>query len=140
MEPRTRQGDDPEQVERFWAARHEGRGRTILYAAIVAGLVSLFIARVSEVQVYNDQVDRNRKNCQLVQEDRKAVGEFYDRQADNVLGDAREGIKPIKIKGTAFEDFGPLIVAQARENRRRADLTLQRVEDCAVVHPKRDFI
>jgi hypothetical protein len=136
----TRKTDDPEVADRIRTARSEGRKRTIIYSVVAAGVVSLFIARASEVQVYNDQVNRSRTNCNLVQEDRKTIRDYYDSEADQVLGDPKEGIEPIKIENTAFSEFGPLILAQAKEDRVRAGVYAKRIEDCNKVFPKRKVI
>lgn len=139
----TRQDDDPVVAQRIRNARREGRKWTIIYATIAAGLVSLFIGRAIEVQSQNDQVDRNRINCQLIQDDRldrldslREQAAAIGQQADNILGNKKPLVyvdrkpvgklvvgKPIpkanfdKPPYAAFESFKPLILAQAKQNR-----------------------
>lgn len=135
----TRHSDHPEDAARIVRARTEGRKRTILLSIIAAGLVSLFMARAIEVETANEQVDRSRKNCEIVMDDFRARAETLEKESDQVLGNLGKEppVHPIKLKGTAFEDFIPIIVAQAKDNRERAKEIRASIQNCNDVFPKR---
>lgn len=139
---KTRRNDDPDGAARLQSARREGRLRTIFYSAIVAGLVSLAVVRVGDVQNFNSQVDRNRKNCQLLQDDRRDRALEAARQAQTVLGDPNHNppIPPANFNSPEFVAFRPLrklLISQAKESRARSLRIEARVENCAKVFPKR---
>ena len=139
--PTTRASDDPRQAARIREARNEGRKRTIFMSIIASGLVSLFIGYAIEVSGSNAQVDRSRKNCENINHvvEIGLLGPL-DRQVDQTLGNAKKDIKPFKIKGTAFEDFEPLIVAQAHQAQRDAKDVRGLLADCEEVFKKRSPI
>jgi hypothetical protein len=124
-------------------ARHE-RARTIVYSMLAAGFVSLFIGHFIEVDTNNAQADRSRTNCQFLNERVKVSGERLVERADKTLGNPNhkdkngnpDPIPPLQIKGTAFEKFGPLIIANAKQDRQDGLANLQGVKDCKAVFPK----
>lgn len=139
----TRASDLQDGGERIKAARREGRVRTILYSAIIAGIVSLIVVRIGETQSYNEQVDRNRQNCQFQQDDLRDRADYLDEQADGVLGNKKKHIKPANFEippFSKFSDFKDVIVSQAVGNRKRATATRARIEDCTKVFPRRNTI
>lgn len=143
--PLTRLDDPPDGRDRVLAARREGRARTLFYSALVAGLVALVIVRLSEVETDNDQIDRSRVNCRLIQDDRRDRAETLNNEADRVLGNQKhvdengnpDPIPPLNFKGSGFEQYRPLIVANAKQSRTRARVILARIENCNRVFPKR---
>lgn len=64
---RTREDDPGELEARLRSVRREGRKRTIVMSMVAAGIVSLFIGRAIDISSNNAQVDRSRKNCELLQ-------------------------------------------------------------------------
>lgn len=140
MPPGTREGDDTNLAARFTAVRREGRKRTIVYSVIASGLVSLFIGRAIEVQGYNDQVDRSRKNCQAIQQDRRLDIATLQRQVDQTFGNPKKGIPPFDFKGSGFAKFEPLVRAQARKAALDAEAKRSRLENCDKVFPHRSLI
>lgn len=152
----TRSGDSPEMAARLRAARREGRKYTIIFSVVASGILSIFLARAIEVDQQNAQVGRNRTNCELVQDDRRAYfhdqlnnAQFYQDQVDNVLGNkhTHPPIKAINIDRGPFAKFKPLILSQAKANqkraqtlRRRARRTKSRIENCTKVFPKHNLL
>jgi hypothetical protein len=134
----TREGDPPELVERLEKVRSEGRRRTIFYSALVAGFVALLFGYFND----KDQAARSRENCQLIQDDRRVDYQRLTRQADQVLGNdtVKPPIPAFKFEGTAFEEFKPLIVAQARTARTDAIQLRERFENCPRVFPDPELI
>lgn len=147
MNTRHSDTDGKEFRERLIKARSEGRRRTIMYSIVASGIVSLFIGHLWERNSYNDQAERSRKNCELVNEDRRLAYEQLDSQSDNVLGDLGEmdgdpdeDVERFEFSGTAFEKFQPLIIVQAQANRERSRLYLERIIDCDEFFPKRAYV
>lgn len=111
------------------------RLRDLIYCTLIAGAVSLVIGRTIEIQSFNEQQQRSRINCVFAQRAIRLTADIYDEQADGILGDKKEHIKAFKIKGTPFEDFRPLLRAQARGNRIRSAAYERLKEDCNKVFP-----
>lgn len=136
-----------EEVLAERASRRGERTRTIIMCVAITGLISLFIGRAVEVTNSNKQQNRSRTNCVLAQRATLLTAQQFDDQADSVLGDEsdkdgdpNEKIKPLKIKGTSFEEFEPLIIAQARENRVRAREYQSLLRDCNEIFPPVKFL
>jgi len=135
---KTREDDGPEEEERAHQLRSEGRRRTIFLSILSAGFVALFIGRAIEVDSYNAQVNRSRENCASIQQVIDVIGiKALQRQADNTLGSEKRHIKPFKLEGTVFEDFAPLILAQAHQARRDLKAIHKLKQSCTEVFPKR---
>lgn len=135
---KTREEDGPAEEERARQLRSEGRKRTIFLGVVAAGFVALFIGRAIEVDSSNDQIERSRANCESIQRVIDVIGiRALQRQADNTLGNKKKHIEPFKLEGTVFEDFKPLIIAQARQARRDVREVSKLKQDCAKVFPKR---
>jgi hypothetical protein len=129
--------DLKEHPEHAWLIR-----RTIFWSILCAGIVALVIGRLIELDTLNQQANRSRKNCNLIQEDRRLQADTFALQADQVLGNPhrKPPIKVFVFKGTPFKKFQPLIVAQAKANRRRAKVYYSRIEDCKKVFPSYHFL
>ena len=132
-----RAGDDPDTAEFYTNRRRHFAFRVIMLSVICSGIVALGIIYVIELQARNNAVD----SCNLDMQSRALIASQYDEQADNVLGDPNETppIKAFNFKGTPFEDFQPLIVAQAKANRRRAGELAGSIRDCSQLFPRPRF-
>ena len=142
----TRRQQDKAIDTQIEVSRHE-RARTIIYSILAAGLVSLFIGHAFEVQASNDQADRSRKNCEFLN-DRLRISAAKDAaQADQTLGNPTHTDKngnpaPIppadfdKPPYEQFKGFKALIIAQAVQNRKDSQDTINGIKDCNEVFPK----
>lgn len=132
-----REARDIEEERHIKNAIMRERKRTIIYSIIAAGLISLFIGHAIDVDSSNKQADRSRQNCQFLNDGIKRAAQRLDQQASQVLGNPnhKPPIKPLKFKGTAFEQFRPLILAQARQQRLDAAATVKGIKDCAEIFP-----
>jgi hypothetical protein len=136
----TRTEDPPDGRERIAQARREGRIRTIFYSALVSGLVALAVVRVGEVQNFNEQVARNRVNCGLLQDDRIDRAVQLEETSDQILGNPKNDIPPAdfsKPPYSSFKNLKKLIVANAVQDRHRAQEIRGRIENCNRVFPER---
>jgi len=124
----ARVDDLPEDGERYKRQRRYERLRTVFISVVCSGLAALAIVYTVELHARNDAVDA----CQLEMQSRALDAAQYDSQADAVLGDPNEKppVKPFDFKGTVFEDFEPLIKAQAITNRRRAGEKARSIRNC----------
>jgi len=148
-----RDARDIEEERHIRDAIRRTQRRTIMWSAVIAGIVTLFITRVTEQQQFNSQSDRSRQNCEFLNDRLKVSAARLDRDAtdldtgaDNVLGNAHKKppLRPFKFKGTAFEPFQKIILANALQSRLKAkqdreDATATRagIKDCAQVFPHR---
>jgi len=132
-----REARDLEEERHILNAIRRERRRTIFYSIIAAGLIALFIGHAIDVSSSNKQANRSRQNCQFLNDGIKRAAARLDQQADQVLGNVhrRPPIPPFKFKGTPFEKFQALIVAQARQNRTDALVTRKGLKDCKDVFP-----
>lgn len=139
-----REARDIEEERHIAAAINRVRKRTVIQSIVAAGLISLFIGHAFEVEAANNQATRSRKNCEFLNDRLKVSAARDAAQADQTLGNPNhrdkngnlDPIAPLKIKGTAFEKFGPLIIAQAKQQRADAASTFKGIKDCNEVFPK----
>jgi hypothetical protein len=133
-----REARDLEEARHIQHAIRRIQKRTILYSAVIAGAVSLFLGHAIEVDNNNKQAVRSRTNCQFLNDRIRVSGERLKEQSDNILGNAhhKPPISPFKFRGTPFEKFQTLIVNQAKQQRADARETLSGVKDCNKVFPK----
>lgn len=129
-----------EERKRLIRAAKQSRKRTVMMSIISSGIIALFIGRAVEVNIYNNGISRGLDNCERVQEDRRLQANQYGMQADQILGNPAKGIKPFKLEGTPFEDFKPLIIAQAKVNRKNSIAYANRIENCNKVYVKQHVI
>jgi len=132
-----RAGDDPDDGEEHIRRRRRFAARVIFMSVIISGFVALSIVYVVELGARNNAVDA----CNLEMQTRSLLAEQADEAADGVLGDPNEKppIPAFKFEGTAFAPFKPLIIAQARANRRRASQFARSVRDCNKLFPRPKF-
>lgn len=135
---RTRSTDTELEREAAKEIRRSSRRRLVVLSIVASSIVALTLSWFNDI----DQRGRSVKNCQLVQDDRRQRADDLDRQSDGVLGDnsvkdgdPNEHIKPFKLEGTPFEEFKPLILAQAKQERRSSRGYSSRIENCDKVHP-----
>lgn len=128
-------------TEEFWRHRdqeHRRRARrTVVLSIICAGFIALFIGRAVEVSVLNEQRVNSVVNCEKTQVDRRIFANLYGHAADQILGNPAKHVKPLKLKGTAFEPFIPLMRQQAVTQRALSKSFAARIENCKRVFPKR---
>lgn len=129
-----RSTDDPEMGEEHLRRRRHYAARVLFLSVICSGLVALIIVYTVELGARNNAVE----SCGLEMQTRLILAEQADDAADGVLGDPKEKppIPRFRFEGTAFEDFKPLIIAQARANRRRSDEFARTVRDCRELFPR----
>ena len=129
--------DTPEEGEYQLRRRRRFAARVIFLSIICSGLVALVIVYTVELGARNNAVDA----CNLEMQTRSLLAEQADEAADGVLGDPNEKppVPAFKFEGTAFAPFKPLIIAQARANRRRASQFARSVRDCNKLFPRPKF-
>lgn len=134
-----RASDDPDDGERYMRNRRYERARTVLLSMLLAGIVTLAILYPIEVQSNRD----DRENCVIINSIPRLLADQANQSANNVLGRGEPGqpnyVKPFEFEGTTLEDFKPLIVAQARQGRRRAVQYARTVRNCKRAFPQPKF-
>lgn len=99
--PRTREGDgsNKETAQRIFDARREGlregRKRTIFMSVVITAVVTLFLNNVDDASRSNDQTDRDRTNCSLIQ---GAISTLADEKHDSGTNNNDPEIRARQLK------------------------------------------
>ena len=129
--------DDQAEGEEHVRRRRKFAFRVIFMSVLISGIVALGVVYAVELGARNNAVDA----CNLEMQTRSLLAEQADEAADGVLGDPNEKppIPAFRFEGTAFAPFKPLIIAQARANRRRASEFARSVQSCNRLFPRPQF-
>jgi len=129
-----RSTDTPQEGEEHIRRRRRFALRVIIMSVFISGLVALVIVYAVEIGARNNAVD----SCKLEMQTRNLLAQQADEAADGVLGNprAKPPVPPFEFEGTSFARFKPLIIAQAKSNRRRAAEFRASIRDCEKLFPK----